>query len=111
MSGYLHFAREKEDSPAGRILGLLHQAGNAYHHTSDWTQTDEWTPVSYTDQLEGLVCGECDRQADEIERLRAIMARGCRMVDACGHTASCECCWCNLRKLMVAEAAKDYATR
>lgn len=71
MSGYLHFTREREDSPAGRILGLLHEAGNAYHNTKFWTETNEWTQKSYSQQIEEMVCRECDALTAERDKWKA----------------------------------------
>lgn len=40
MSGYLHFYRNDEDSPVGRILDELRRAGNAYHNTEGWSDDE-----------------------------------------------------------------------
>ena len=69
MSGYLHFTREREASPAGRILGLLHEAGNAYHSTADWTGGDDDDPP-YSERIEEMVCRECDALTAERDELK-----------------------------------------
>jgi len=75
MSGYLHFAREDEDSPAGRILQVIHRAGNAFHSTEFWGDTSDWTPVSYRDQIEEIVCRECDALTAERDELQKRVTR------------------------------------
>ncbi len=96
MSGYLHFTREREDSPAGRILGLLHEAGNAYHSTSDWSEINEWTQKSYHQQIEEMVCRECDALTAERDELREAMDTLMGIDSDC---ASCSGEGCNCDKL------------
>ena len=45
--------------------------------------------------------------AKEVKRFRGIMGQAAEVVKACGHTKSCNCCWCKMRKLFVVEATNS----
>ena len=43
----------------------------------------------------------------ENERLRKVMEQAAKTVEACGHTDTCDCCWCKMRKLLTTEAERE----
>lgn len=77
MSGYLTAWRDKPDTPAGRILKIISEAGDAYHHTEGWCDPYDEDYPSRMDIIEKCVESEMatleaklavrDR---EVERLR-----------------------------------------
>lgn len=76
---------------------------------------DDWVhnrPLSTTDF--GIMLDEIQRQEAVIEKqdelkkqlaaakeLRHAADKGVKMVEVCGHTEDCKCCWCGLRKSLV----------
>lgn len=51
-------------------------------------------------------CPGCKLLRNKIKELRDLMRQAAETVEACGHTDVCKCCWCKMRKLFTAEAAK-----
>ena len=82
MSGYLTRWRDQPDSPAGRILMAISDAGDRYHHTEDWEE-DEYGESCMamiervvTDEIRAAVKAERDRVIGILElEIHAIEAR------------------------------------
>ena len=55
--------------------------------------TEDYVPGVYEQAEASFVL------AEEVKQLRGIMRQAAEMVKACGHTESCNCCWCKMRKL------------
>lgn len=56
---------------------------------------------------ECIVLNIIDPLKTQINDLRILMKQGVEAVEACGHSKSCDCCWCKMRKLWAVEAAKS----
>jgi hypothetical protein len=52
MSAYYYSFDETGVAIIDQILSAVAHAGKAYHHTDCWTETNEWTPVSYAEQIQ-----------------------------------------------------------
>ena len=54
------------------------------------------------------LAAELEQAKAVIEKLRCATDKAVAMVEVCGHTATCECCWCKMRETLrqTAEAAK-----
>ena len=43
----------------------------------------------------------------KVEQLQGIMREACEKVAACGHTDTCRCCWCDMRRLFAEPAGYE----
>ncbi len=69
MSGYLNY--DKDDStPAGRILGIIRRAGDAYCHTEGWQYEGHDGETPYVDQIESVVRKEVGQLEAENARFK-----------------------------------------
>ncbi len=70
MSGYLTRWREIEDSPVGRILKAISQAGDFYHDTERWSEDDPKRDLlgeSMMDMIERVVRGEVAALQEKVD--------------------------------------------
>ena len=91
MSGYLTVWRFKPDTPAGRVLKVISEAGDHYHHTEGWSDSnpydddDETTQMDIIEECVELECGLLEAKLAEYRELvkQLLYGHECRDSEGC----------------------------